>query len=160
MFIGRTDVGAETPILWAPDAKSWLIWIVPDFGKGWGQEETRTTEDEMVGWHHQLDGHEFGWTPGVRDGQWGLACCDSWGHKESDMTDQLNWTELKAFDCVDTTNLKSLQETGIPDYLTCLMRNLYTGQEATVRTGLGTLDWFQIGKGVCQDCMLSPCLFN
>ena len=64
-------------------------------GKDWGQEEKGTTEDEMVGWHHQLDGHGFGWTLGVGDGQGGLACCDSWGRKESDMTERLNWTELK-----------------------------------------------------------------
>ena len=79
--------------LWPPDAKSWLIWKDPDAGKDWGQEEKGMTEDEMVGWHHRLDGHEFGWTPGVGDGQEGLACCSSWGRKESDTTEQLNWTE-------------------------------------------------------------------
>ena len=68
IFIGRTDVEAETPILWPPDAKNWLIWKDPDVGKDWGQEEKGTTEHEMVGWHHQLNGHEFGWTPGVGDG--------------------------------------------------------------------------------------------
>jgi len=93
MFIGRIDIEAETPILWPPDVKSWLIWKDPDAGKDWGQEEKGTTEDEMVGWHHRLDGHGFGWTPGVGDGQGGLACCGSWGHKESDMTEWLNWTE-------------------------------------------------------------------
>ena len=72
---------------------SWLIWKDPDAGKDWGQEEKGTTEDEVVGWHHQLDGHEFGWTMGVGDGQGGLACCSSWGHKESDTTERLNWTE-------------------------------------------------------------------
>jgi len=95
MFIGWTDVEAETPILWPPDAKSWLIWKDPDAGRDWGQEEKGTTEDEMARWHHQLDGHEFEWTPGVGDGQGGLVCCDSWGHKESDTTEWLNWTELK-----------------------------------------------------------------
>ena len=74
------------------DAKSCLIWKDPDAGKDWGQEKG-TTEDEMVVWHHQLDGHEFGSTPGVGDGQGGLACCGSWGYKESDRTEQLNWTE-------------------------------------------------------------------
>ena len=93
MVIGGTDVEAETPILWPPDAESWLIWKDPDAGKEWGQEEKGMTEDEMVGWHHRLNGHEFGWTPGVGDGQGGLACCGSWGRKESDMTEQLNWTE-------------------------------------------------------------------
>ena len=94
VFIGRTDVKAETPVLWPPDMKSWLIWKDPDVGKDWGQEEKGTTEDEMVGWHHQLNGHEFGYTLGVGNGQGGLVCCSSWGCKESDMTEQLNWTEL------------------------------------------------------------------
>ena len=93
VFIGRTDVEAETPILWPPDAKSWLICKDPDAGKDWGQEEKWTTKNEMVGWHHQLNGHEFGWTPGVGDGQGGLACCSSWGRKESDTTEHLNWTK-------------------------------------------------------------------
>ena len=83
----------ETPILWPLDAKSWLIGKDPDAGKGWGQEEKETTEDEIVAWHHQLDGCGFGWIPGVGDGQGGLACCGSWGRKELDMTVQLNWTE-------------------------------------------------------------------
>ena len=91
IFIGRTDVEAETPILWPPDAKSWLIGKDPDAGRDWGQEEKGTTEDEMAGWHHQLNGREIEWTPGVGDGQGGLACCNSWGHKESDMTEWLNW---------------------------------------------------------------------
>ena len=93
VFIGRTDVEAETPILWPPDAKNWLIGKDPDAGKGWGQEEKGTTEDEIVWWHHGLNGHGFGWTLGVGDGQGGLACCSSSGHKESDMTERLNWTE-------------------------------------------------------------------
>ena len=77
VFIGRTDVEAKTPILWPPDA-NWLIWKDPDAGKDWGQEEKGMTEDEMVGWHHRLNGHGFGWTPGVGDGQGGLACCSWW----------------------------------------------------------------------------------
>ena len=93
-FFGRTDTEAETPILWPPHVKSWLIWKDPDVGRDWGQDEKGTTEDEMAGWHHWLDGREFELTPGVGDGQGGLACCDSWGHKESHMTEQLNWTEL------------------------------------------------------------------
>ena len=95
IFIGRTDVEPETPILWPPDVKSWLIGKDPAAGRDWGQEEKGTTEDEMAGWHHWLNGCESEWTPGVRDGQGGLACCDSWGHKESVTTEQLNWTELK-----------------------------------------------------------------
>ena len=83
----------ETPVLWPPHAKSWLIGKDSDAGSDWGQEEKGTTEDEMAGWHHRLDGCEFEWTLGVSDGQGGLACCDSWGHKELDTTEQLNWTE-------------------------------------------------------------------
>ena len=94
VFIGRTDVEAETPVLSPPDAKSWIIWKDPDAGKGWGPEEKGTTEDEMVGWHHWLNGHGFGWTPGIGDGQGGLTCYGSWGRKESDTTERLNWTEL------------------------------------------------------------------
>ena len=94
VFIGRTDVEAETPILWLPDAKSWLIGKDPDARKDWGQEEKGTTDDEMVGWQHWLNGHDFGWTLGVGDGQRGLACCGSWGHKELDTTEWLNWTDV------------------------------------------------------------------
>ena len=94
IFIGRTDAEAETPILWPPDMKNWLIWKYPDFGKDWRQEEKGTTEDEMVGWYHRLNGHEFEQAPGAGDGQGGLACCDSWGCKELDTTNWLNWTEL------------------------------------------------------------------
>ena len=94
VFIGRTDVEAETPVLWPPDVKSWLVWKDPDAGKDWGQEEEGTTEDVMVGWHHQLNGHEFGWARGAGDGQGGLACCGSWGCKETDTTEWLKWTEL------------------------------------------------------------------
>ena len=92
-FFGRNDAKAETPVLWPPHAKSWLIGEDSDAGRDWGQEEKGTTEDEMAGWHHRLDGRESKWTPGVGDGQGGLACCDSWGCKESDMTEWLNWTE-------------------------------------------------------------------
>ena len=93
VFFGRNDAKAETPVLWPPYAKSWLIGKHSDAGRDWGQEEKGTTEDEMAGWHHWLDGRESGWTPGVGDGQGGLACCDSWGHKESDTTEWLNWAE-------------------------------------------------------------------
>ena len=101
VFIGRTAAKAETPILWLLHAKSWLIVKDPDVGRDWGQEEKGMTEDEMAGWHYRLNGHEFGWTPGVRDGQGGLVCCGSWGCKESDTTEQLNWTILS----LKTTNL-------------------------------------------------------
>ena len=94
VYIGRTDAEAKTPILWPPDAKSWLIGKDPDAGKDWRWEEKGMSEDGMVGWHHQLDGHEFEQAPGVGDGQGSLACCSPWGHKESDTAEQLNWTEL------------------------------------------------------------------
>ena len=92
IFIERTDTEAETPILGPPDAMNWLIWKDPDAGEDWRQE-TGTTKDEMVGWHHQLDGHEFEQVPGVSVGQGSLARCNPWYHKESDMTERLNWTE-------------------------------------------------------------------
>ena len=96
---------AETPILWPPHAKSWLIGKDSDAGRDWGQEEKGMTEDEMAGWHHWLDGRESEWSPGVGDGQGGLACYDSWGCKESEMTKWLNWTETLSgvwlFDAMD-----------------------------------------------------------
>ena len=94
VFFGRTDAKAETPVLWPPHVKSWFIGKVSDAGRDWGQEEKGMTEDEMAGWHHQLDGSEFEWTPEVEDGQGGLGCCNLWGRKELDMTEWLNWTEL------------------------------------------------------------------
>ena len=93
IFIGRTDAEAEAPILWPPDAKKWLIRKDREAWKDWRQEEKGMTEDEMVGWYHQLDGHEFEQTPGVGDGQGSLTCYSPWGRKESDTTKRLNWTE-------------------------------------------------------------------
>ena len=93
-FFGRNDAEAETPVPWPPHAKSWLIGKDPDAGRDRGQEEKGMTEDETAGWHHRLDGHEFEWTLGDGNGQGGLVCCDSWGHKELDTTEWLNWTEL------------------------------------------------------------------
>ena len=92
IFIGRTDAKAEATIIWPPDMKNWLIGKDPDAGKDWRQEEKGTTEDEMVGWHHWLNGPEFEQALGVDDGQGGLACCSSWGRKESDTTEWLNWS--------------------------------------------------------------------
>ena len=94
IFTGRTNAEAETPVLWPPYVKNWLIGKDHDAGKDWRQEEKGTTQDEMVGWHHQLDGHEFEQAPRVGDGQGSLTCFSPWGHKESDMTEWLNWTEL------------------------------------------------------------------
>ena len=87
VFFGRTDAEAETPILWPPHAKSYLIGKDSDAGRDWGQEEKETTEDEVVGWHHQLDGHEFEHALGAGDGQGGLACYCPWGRRESDTTE-------------------------------------------------------------------------
>ena len=89
IFIGKTDAKAETPILWPPEVKNWHIWKDPDAGKDWRQEEKGMIEDKMVGRYHQLNGHEFKQAPGVSDGQGSLACCSTWGHKESDMTEWL-----------------------------------------------------------------------
>ena len=97
VFFGRIDAKAETPILLLPVVKKWLIWKDPDSGKDWSQEEKGMTEDEMVGLYHQPNGHGFGWTSGVGDGQGGLACCSSWGRKELDTTERLNWTEGTVF---------------------------------------------------------------
>ena len=94
MFTERTDAETEAPIIWPPDTKSQLIRKDLDAGKDWGQEEKGMTEDEMVGWHHWLNGHEFEQALGVGDGQGSLVCCSPWGRKESDTTEQLNWTKL------------------------------------------------------------------
>ena len=94
IFIGRTDAETETLILWPPDMKNWLIRKDPDAGKDWRQQEKGMTEDKMFGWHHWLDGGKSEWTLEVGDGQGGLVCCDSWGRKELDTTERLNWTEL------------------------------------------------------------------
>ena len=107
-FFGRTDAEAETPILWPPHAKSWLIGKDSDAERDWGQEEKGTTEDEMGGWHHRLNGHKFEQALEVGDGQGNLACCSAWGHKKSDTTEPLNWcicsivisgVMLQAFNC-------------------------------------------------------------
>ena len=107
-FFGRNDAKAETPVLWPPHVKSWLIGKDSDAGRDWGQEEKGTTEDLMAGWHHWLDGCEFEWTQGVGDGQGGLACCNSWGRRvRHDWATELNWTsgctylfELCFFQCI------------------------------------------------------------
>ena len=94
IFIGRTDAEAEAPILWPPDAKNWLLGNDPDAGKNWRQEEKGMMKDERVGWHHQLDGHEFEQALGIGDGDGSLVCCSPWACKELDTTEWLNWTEL------------------------------------------------------------------
>ena len=97
VFIGRTD--AEAPTLWPPDEKSRLTGKDPDARKDWRQEEKWMTEDEMVGWHHRLDGHEFEQALGDGEGQGSLVCCSPWGHKESDTTEQLNRTDVVNTGC-------------------------------------------------------------
>ena len=110
-FCRRTDAKAETLILWPPDVKNWLIGKDPDAGKDWRQEQKGMTEDEMVEWHHWLDGHEFEQAPGVSDGQGGLVCCSPWGLKELDMTEWLNWTELNPLEDRDTWKWRSEEQT-------------------------------------------------
>ena len=92
IFIGRTDAEAETPILWPPDVKNWLIWKDPDSGKDWRREEKGTTGDEMVGWYHWLNAYEFEYTPGFGDEQGGLVYCTPWDRKESNTTEWLKWS--------------------------------------------------------------------
>ena len=106
VFLGRNDPKAETPVFCPPHANSWLIGKDSDAGRDWGQEEKGMTEDEMAGCYHWLDGREFEWTPGDGDGQGGLACYDSWGRKESDTTEWLNWTELRSPATVTLFNSK------------------------------------------------------
>ena len=113
IFIGRIDAEAETPILWPPDAKIWLLGKDSDAGKGWRQEEKGTTEDDMVGWHHWLDGHEFDQALGVGDGQGSLACCRPWCLKELDTTERLNWTETQYAERKKWWKLESTESTGI-----------------------------------------------
>ena len=121
--------------------KSWLIWKDPDAGKDWGQEEKGTTEDEMVGWHHQLNGHGFGWTPGVGDRQGGLACCSSWGRKELDTTERLNWNEL------NPSQQKMVNQPWL--HLKSYWPNHITGFGAGDTAALGPLPWqsLQLKKG-------------
>ena len=97
ILIRSTDAEAEALIIWPPDVKNWLTGKDPAAGKDWRQEEKGLTEDEIVGWHHWLDGHEFEQVPGIGDVQGGLACCSPWGHKESGTTERLNWNELNLF---------------------------------------------------------------
>ena len=135
-FFGRNDAKAETPVLWPPHAKSWLIGKDSDAGRDWGQEEKGTTEDEMAGWHHWFDGRESEWTPGVGDGQGGLACCDSWGRKESDTTEWL--TEL--MDC----NLPDSSVHGILQ-----MRILEWVATPSSRGSSQARDWTQVSYVSC-----------
>ena len=104
------------PILWPIDGKSGPIGKDPEAGKDWGQKEKGMTEDEIVGWHHRLNGHGFEWTPAIGDGQGGLAWCSSWGHKESDTTKRPNWTELNQDSVAEEWTHKSIDRIEMPEY--------------------------------------------
>ena len=107
IFIGRTDSQAEAPILWLPDVKNWLNGKNPVAWKDWRQEEKGILEDEIVGWHHRLDGHVFEHNPGVGDGQGSLVCCRPWSHTDSDMTELLNWNEQMQAPILGPSDVKS-----------------------------------------------------
>ena len=111
VFIGMTDAEAEMPILWPPDVKNWLTGKDPHAGKDWRWEKKGTTEDEMVGWHHWLDGHEFEQTLGVGNGQGCLTCCSLWGCKELDTTEWLNWIELNWW--AQSSHIMTLREVSL-----------------------------------------------
>ena len=110
IFIGRTDVEAETPMLWPPDAKSWLTGKEPDAGNDWAQEKG-TTEDEMVGWHHRLNGHEFEQTLVSSEGQGSLESCSPWGHKGSETERLSDWTTTRGAESL-VQAVKMLLEVG------------------------------------------------
>ena len=134
VFIGNTDAEAETPILWPPHAKSWLIGKHPDSGRDWGQEKKGMTECEMAGWHHRLDTHEFEWSLRVSDGQGGLACCDSWGCKELDTTEELIWTE--GYTCVCMLN-RSVMSDSLKCHELEPVRLLFPWNSPDKNTGVG-----------------------
>ena len=159
-FFGRNDSKAETPVLWPPHAKSWLIGKDSDAGRDWGQEEKGTTEDEMAGWHHWLDGRESEWTPGVGDGQGGLACCDSWGRKESGMTERLNWTELKWLYNIELKTSRRVLFLPPSDacvrsflYLLYILMKLYDTKSLSDQASSLTLDWILLRgqESCCRD---------
>ena len=136
----KWTVEAETPTFWPPDVKTWLIWKDPDVEKDWRQEEKGMTKDEMFRWHHWLNGYEFEWARGVGDGQRGLACCGSWGHKESDTSEWLNW--LTHWDMVkqemprvnlDIIGISELKWTGIGEFSSDDHYIYYCGQESLRR---------------------------
>ena len=146
VFTGRTDAEAETPILWPPDVQSWLIWKDPEAGTDWGQEEKWMTEDEMAGWHHWLNGHGFGWILGVDDGQGGLICCSSWGCKESDMPERLNWTELNL-----STYLSIFQSIHLPIYLLPIYLPMYLIQSFKSRKSFHSSRWMDLEEFILKE---------
>ena len=126
IFTRGTDAEVEAPILWPLDVKNWLIGKDPDAGKDWKQEEKGMAEDEMVGWHHWLSGHEFEQTPGDGDGQGSLVCCSPWGHKETDRTERLNWTDLVII-YVSTALLFCSLKTSQPPPLRVIFSTVFQG---------------------------------
>jgi len=129
IFIGRTDAEAEAPILWLPDVKSQLTGKDPDSGTDRRQEEKGTTEDEMVGWHHWINGHEFEEAPGDGKGQWSLVCCSPWGCKELNMTEWLNNNKL---------SMKMRQHWGTVFYCAdenCKLSDLYVNMKPAYKVG-------------------------
>ena len=176
VFFGRTDAKAETPVLWPPHVKSWLIGKDSDAGRDWGQEEKGTIEDEMARWHHRLDEYESEWTPGVGDGQGGLVM-GSWGHKESDTTEQLNWMKLFinpiqllgfSLSLISATNYPWELEKGIVSIYVAVflshkhervgLDDLYTSNIAAVyKLLLHTTNWFNRNGNPLQcSCLENP----
>ena len=141
VFFGGTDAEAETPVVWPPHEKSWLSGKDSDAGRDWGQEDKGTTEDEMAGWHHWLDGRESQWTLGVGVAQGGLACCDSWGRKESDMTERLNWTETILTKYSWVTDCK-------PNFPTnpYILGRIHLGQQTVNSETLSLAGWFKLDR--------------
>ena len=136
----QSFVEAETPILWPHDGKNWLIGKDPDAGKDWRQEEKGMTEEEMVGWHHWLNGHEIEQALGIGDGQGSLACYSSWGHKESDTTEWLNWTEANFVGLMNKLNLWTYSQNGVCLYVGNL---LYKKSQRWHQKAIGTSKWIQ-----------------
>ena len=154
MFFGRIDAKAETPILLLPHVKSWLIGKDSDAWRDWGQEEKGMTEDEMAGWHHWLDGREFEWTPGVDGGQGGLACCNSWGLKESDMTERLNWTD-SVYEQVVTLLIRQVQDL----FENSLFPLLCGLSPITSQKRLSKLLWIEGFKAIWKIAVITVCLY-
>ena len=133
IFIGRTDSEGETPIIWSPDSNKWHIWKDSDAWKDWRQEEKRTTEDEMVGWNHWLDGHEFEYAQGIVDGQGSVACCSPWGHKELDKIQKLNWTKHKCR--ITYIFICKYNDAGFTTWYIAFFISLHENMEAVFLTG-------------------------
>ena len=157
VFIGRNDAEAETPIVWSPYVKSWLIGKDPDAGKDWRQEEKGMTEDEMVGWHHWFNGPEFEWTLGVGDGQGGLMCCSPWGCKESDTTEGLNWLCLhwiKGNILLKLTSPTSFSSFNVASYV-ALIIFLLDWHGLTILISRPVVSWHKVFWGHSSLCYLS-----